>query len=83
MYKIPYDAYKKVSTMIRAAEESGDRGQILDLEYNFNGIVKAAYGLNGHPKADKALAVAYQFGHSYGLNEVLIYFSDIVEILED
>ena len=83
MYKIPNDAYEKVSQMIRAAEWSGNQKHMMDLERNFNDIVKAAYGLEDHPKADKALSVAYQFGHSYGLNETLNYFSDIVEILED
>lgn len=39
--------------------------------------------LTGHPKADKAYALAWQEGHSSGYSEVLSYLLRIAEVLKD
>ncbi len=38
-------------------------------------------GLKGHPKADKAFAMAYERGHSYGYSEVLQELKELAELL--
>ena len=45
--------------------------------------LKVAYGFENHPKFDKALAIAWDIGHAYGLAEVLAYFDEIAELLRD
>lgn len=39
------------------------------------------YGVKDNPKADKALKLAYDYGHSYGQSTIESYFSDLVELI--
>jgi hypothetical protein len=41
-----------------------------------------AYGVTGHPKAEKAFELAWEFGHSGGLHEVELYFSTLVTLIK-
>ena len=41
-----------------------------------------AYGVTGHPKAEKAFNLAWEFGHSGGLHEVELYFSTLVALIK-
>ena len=38
-------------------------------------------GIFGHEKADKAFEIAWDYGHSNGYNEVLIYLADLADLL--
>ena len=40
------------------------------------------YGLTGHPKFERAFAIAWDHGHSSGYSEVAIYFDELVELLK-
>ena len=41
-----------------------------------------AYGVTGHPKAEKAFNLAWEFGHSGGLHEVELYFSTLATLIK-
>ena len=41
-----------------------------------------AYGVTGHPKAERAFNLACEFGHSGGLHEVESYFSSLVTLIK-
>lgn len=41
-----------------------------------------AYGVTGHPKAERAFNLAWDFGHSGGLHEVELYFSTLVALIK-
>ena len=40
------------------------------------------HGVTGHPRADKCFSVAWSMGHSSGLNEVALVFSELVELIK-
>lgn len=48
----------------------------------FKLALEVEHGLVGHRKADLLFDLAWQFGHSYGLNDVAIYYGDIAELLK-
>lgn len=41
------------------------------------------HGVTGHPKAQKAYNLAYEYGHSAGYQEVALHFADLVELIKD
>ena len=41
-----------------------------------------AYGVTGHPKAERAFNLAWDFGHSGGLHEVELYFSTLATLIK-
>lgn len=41
-----------------------------------------AYGVTGHPKAERAFNLAWDFGHSGGLHEVELYFSTLAALIK-
>jgi len=41
-----------------------------------------AYGLEGHPKAERLYEIAWSHGHSSGYYEVLNWFDELSELLE-
>lgn len=45
--------------------------------------IKAANGVQKHPKADKAYSLAYEHGHSSGFSEIANYFDEFVELIKD
>lgn len=42
----------------------------------------AEYGVTDNPKADKCFYLAWQHGHSSGLEEVANYFNEFVELIK-
>lgn len=40
------------------------------------------HGVEGHPKAEKCYAIAYDHGHSAGMSEVANYFEEFVELIK-
>lgn len=48
---------------------------------DFFNIVKKDLGIEGNPKADKLMAIAWEQGHAYGYNEVYIHACDLVELI--
>ena len=47
----------------------------------FEEDLKAEFGVLDHTKADKALGVAWEKGHSAGLEDVYSEFADLVELI--
>ena len=54
-----------------------------ELMARFREDVLRENGLNGHPKADKVYARAWEEGHANGLYEVSIWVSKLAEIVKD
>jgi hypothetical protein len=52
-------------------------------EDEFRADAIEAVGISGHPKADRAYALAWQQGHSYGLHDVLCALVDLASLLVD
>ncbi len=48
----------------------------------FEDALVAKYWVNGHPKLDLALRLAWEHGHSSGYHEVLLDFDELVEFLK-
>ncbi len=48
----------------------------------FENMLATKYGVNGHPKLDLALRLAWEHGHSSGYHEVLLDFDELVEFLK-
>ena len=46
-------------------------------------ILENKYGTSGLKKADKLYALAYEFGHSNGYDEVENFYSEILELIKD
>lgn len=49
---------------------------------NFYEDLLAAYELKNNEKSRKAYSLAYDYGHSYGIFEMLSYFDDLVELIK-
>lgn len=48
----------------------------------FREDLEAEYGTANYAKKDKLYALAWEYGHSSGLNEVLGYYGDLSEIID-
>lgn len=44
--------------------------------------LEAVHELSGHPKADKVYELAWEWGHSYGLDEVMSYYDDLAGLVK-
>lgn len=51
-------------------------------EARFRADLFRYYGVADNPKADKAYAIAWDYGHASGYQDVQSYFSDIVELIK-
>jgi hypothetical protein len=58
------------------------RAEQIRLNEEFKADALHDVGLTGHPKADKAYALAWEHGHSGGLSEVLVYLVDFAELVK-
>ena len=47
----------------------------------FKKDLEAVFGTAGNPKADLLYSKAWDLGHDNGLNEVLTYYNDFVELI--
>lgn len=52
------------------------------LEAQFKADLFEEYGVTGHPKADKAYAIAWEHGHASGFSEIEAFFSEIVCLIQ-
>ncbi len=41
------------------------------------------YGVENHPKAEKAFSMAWEAGHAEGYSNVEFHFSELVELIKD
>jgi hypothetical protein len=63
--------------MIGAYREEESR-----LTEQFKADALAEVGLTGHPKADKVYHLAWEYGHSAGLSEVMNYLPELAELVK-
>jgi hypothetical protein len=45
-------------------------------------LIEAA-GVTGHPKAQRCFDLAWEYGHSGGLQDVRYYFEELVELIKE
>lgn len=53
---------------------------VIDWE-KFRGMALVETGLEGHPRADEAYALAWKTGHEGGKEEVLFHLRDIAKMI--
>jgi hypothetical protein len=46
-------------------------------------FLEERYNLKGHPKASKLYEIAWDEGHAYGCYEVVHYYVELAELLEE
>ena len=73
VYEAEYEAYRVARTAY--GQETARMLGLLkaDLETEYNMV--------DHPKAEKLWAMAWEMGHSSGLGDVAIYYSDLYELV--
>ena len=74
--KLPYPHFKNKE----AIKEY--RAEIFSLENKFKEDLFAEYGVENNPKRELLYSKAWELGHSSGLNEVAIHFSDLVDLIQ-
>jgi hypothetical protein len=52
------------------------------LELEFKADLFDEHGVTGHPKAQRAFDIAWDYGHSSGYSEVANYFDDLADLLK-
>lgn len=52
------------------------------LVVQFQADLEEENGVKGHPKAEKLFDLAWGYGHSSGLNEVMQHYEELVELLK-
>jgi hypothetical protein len=52
------------------------------LEAEFKRDLFDQHGVTGHPKAERAFQLAWDYGHSSGFQEVANYFDDLADLLK-
>ena len=62
----------------RAAYKANDEALLAKFKYD----LLAEHGLLEHPKADRAYALAWDEGHSSGLEEIVNYFEGYADLLK-
>lgn len=55
----------------------------MEKEHEFKINLLDFVGLLGHPKAEKAFQIAWDRGHSAGLNEVLLELEELADLIKD
>lgn len=58
------------------------RAQKRDLEVQFRKDLQAVLGLSDHPKGELLVRLAWDHGHSYGLQEVVNEAEELAELLQ-
>jgi hypothetical protein len=76
--KLPYPLSRSPEAK---EKQKAHREDVARLNGEFKAAALAKTGLAGHPKADKAYAMAWDLGHASGLHEVLGYLEEIAEVL--
>lgn len=66
-------AYERDRAEYRRQEDEGIQ--------RFRDDLERAHGTAGHPKADLLWGKAWEMGHSAGLDEVMIYYEDLAELV--
>lgn len=72
--------YEKAMPAYREARDAY-RAEDNRLTQQFRADLEAEYGLTGHPKADKLWNLAWEEGHSSGLNEVYLCYDRFSELV--
>lgn len=62
----------------RARRQAEENAKVLAFKAE---IAKEA-GIENHPKLEKVWGLAWDMGHSYGLNDVRIYFLNLAELVK-
>ena len=77
--KATYEEEVRVYNEQRALYKANNGGVVGYLQ----GDLEEEYGLVGHPKASKLFEIAYDMGHSGGMEDVANYYCQLSELLID
>lgn len=78
-YKKPADAYQKMYEAVEAGKYVSDSAGVVT---RFSNDLQANYELTSDSIHGVVFNRAWRDGHSAGLQEVLLHFDDLVEIVE-
>ena len=70
------EAYERIVQRIEEKEFQGRAGVP-----KFREVLEEEYGTANYTKRDKMWNLAWEWGHSNGWYEVLLYYADIVEVI--
>ncbi len=51
------------------------------LEAEFKSALEVDHGISGHPNADKLYSIAWSYGHSAGLGEVVTHYNELADLV--
>lgn len=79
------DALEKWERDMEVYRKAADAWRKADAEANgrFRQDVLREAGMEGHPKADKVYALAWEEGHSAGYSEIAIWVWKLAELVKD
>lgn len=58
------------------------RQKMMDQKENLKNTLAEEFGVVGNKKLDTLFDLSWEYGHSYGNNEVRSYFMDLVVLIE-
>lgn len=64
-----------------SAERKACASEMARLDAEFRAAALQECGLTGHPKADQAYALAYQYGHASGYSDIWTHLSEFADLV--
>ncbi len=82
--KNPHSVVEQLKDEIRYKQDRDKYyKKVNELEQQFINDLFVEFGVENHPKREKAYQLAYSYGHSAGYEEIYGYFIDIVYLIKD
>lgn len=79
---LPYSRHAAPPSTAERRERAEYRAETDRLDHLFQADLFEEYGVAGNPKAAKCYSIAWDLGHSAGLQEVANYFDDLVVLIK-
>ena len=79
----PHTVEKVVDDSAYRAARTAYRAEQGRLQEEFKRDLFEEHGVTDHPKAERCYALAWEKGHSAGLQEVANFFDDFVDLIKD
>lgn len=77
----PYGWTRVIDGQPKPSSQEEFREESRKIKKAFRADLLKQYGVESHPKAERCFALAWEHGHASGLEEVMGYFEEFVELL--
>lgn len=74
--------HEQATKEYKEARDAYLRRQV-ELENEFKRDLEEEHGVTGHPKAERLFQIAWDHGHSAGFSEVLGWYSELAELIQE